>query len=319
LDEQAKSLETGIRDADRRIKEFFEQTKIIDQANELKVDMEHRLEDLRGDIDRLDQRQMEASQMESEFVKIRRLGDEVNAKMARMVSEKYRIDKMETDFNRLLQTSRVVEEKLTQVKSSDDVLQETLVQIRRFEEALTGAEEKFQRLEKKDQVLEITTEGVDKNFRELQKLEKGIKRIGEDLAYIASEEASLKETVSVLAEQNVKARETSERIESLDDALSEIAEKTRAMQTAREWIARAESRLEELNKQTQTQFKVMDAVMNGKKDSFTPAIGDGAPSIQKKETVLQLARQGWTKEAIAKTMKLSLGEVELILETFFKI
>jgi DNA repair exonuclease SbcCD ATPase subunit len=97
-EEQAKALDSSVRDAERHIREFFDQTKLIDRADELKVDMERRIEDLRGDIDRLDQRRSEAAQLESEFVKIRRLEDEVNAKMTRFLTEKYRMDKMEEDL-----------------------------------------------------------------------------------------------------------------------------------------------------------------------------------------------------------------------------
>jgi transcriptional regulator len=43
-------------------------------------------------------------------------------------------------------------------------------------------------------------------------------------------------------------------------------------------------------------------------------LGEGAPPMQKKENVISLARQGWKVDEIAKTMKISRGEVELILE-----
>jgi chromosome segregation ATPase len=316
-DEQAKTLETGVKDAERRIREFFDQTKLIDRAAELKAEMERRIEDLRDDIDRLDQRRNEAAQLESQFVKIRRLEDEVNAKMTRFLSEKHRIEQMEADFNRLIQISRAVDEKLTQVTASDDVLQQMQVQVRRLEESLQTAEEKFQRIEKKNQVLETTNDGIDRNFKALQEAEKTLKTIRDDMDRLGAEEESLSSAVEALAAANDKAKETAEQIAALDKALDEIGEKTKAMQTAREWIARAETRLGELNKQAQTQFKVMEALMKGKKTDDT-SIGEGAPSIRIKEAVIQLIQQGWKPEAIAKTMKISLGEVELIQETFAK-
>jgi DNA-directed RNA polymerase specialized sigma24 family protein len=54
--------------------------------------------------------------------------------------------------------------------------------------------------------------------------------------------------------------------------------------------------------------------MKGKKTGAAVDLGEGAPPLQKKENVIALARQGWTKDEIAKAMKISLGEVELILE-----
>jgi hypothetical protein len=314
-DEQARTLETSVKDAERRIREFFDQTKLIDRTAELKTGLEHGIEDLRGDIDRLDQRRNEAAQLESQFVKIRRLEDEVNAKMTRFLSEKHRIEQMEADFNRLIQISRAVDEKLTQVTASDDALQEIQVQIRRLEEFLQTTEEKYQRIEKKNQVLDATNDGIDRNFKTLQESEKTLKKLSDSMDRLGAEKESIGSAVEALAAANDKARETADQISALDKALDEIGEKTKAMQAAREWIARAETRLGELNKQAQTQFKVMEALMKGKKTG-EQSIGEGAPTIRKKEAVIQLIQQGWKPEAIAKTMKISLGEVELIQETF---
>jgi DNA-binding NarL/FixJ family response regulator len=81
------------------------------------------------------------------------------------------------------------------------------------------------------------------------------------------------------------------------------------MQTAREWIARTETRLEELNRQAQDQARLIKPE-SGKKQPREK----GAPPVGDRENIIKLARQGWTVEEIAKTMKVSRGEVELILE-----
>jgi chromosome segregation ATPase len=311
-DEQAKALEAQVRDAERRIKEFFDQTKLIDRAGEIKQDMERRIEDLRGDIGRLDQRRAELAQMESQFVKIRRLEDEVNAKMTRFLSEKHRIEQMEADFTRLLQISRAVEEKLTQVTASDDMLQQLQIQIRRLEEALEGTEEKYQRIEKKDQVLEETSDSIDRNFKVLQESEKALKKIGDDIARLGVEEESLRTALGALSGESEKARETADQISVLDKALADLEDRTQAMHKAREWIARTETRLEELNRDIQEQIKLLGSLVKagGKK-----AVQDkGAPPPADRENVIKLARQGWTVKEIAKVMKMSQGEVELILE-----
>ena len=315
-EEQAKSLDAGIKEAERHIREFFEQTKLIDQANTYKAEVERKIEDLRGDMDRLEQRRTEAAQMENEFAKIRRMEDDVISKMTRLASEKYRIDKMDSDFNKLLLISKSVEEKLAEVTTSDDVLKDIQARIRRFNDALTAADEKFHRIEKKDSVLEATAEGIDRDFKALNELDRTIKKAGEDINRLISEKNELGESINVLAEQNVKANEAAEIVSKLDTSLSEINGKIKDVQTARDWIARAEKRLDDINKQTQNYFKLTETILGDKKEK--DSIGPGAPTLNKKENVILLARRGWPKEAIASTMKISLGEVELILETFDK-
>jgi DNA repair exonuclease SbcCD ATPase subunit len=311
-EEQAKTLETRVRDSERHIREFFDQTKLIDRAGELKLDMERRIEDLRGDIDRLDQRRLEAAQLESEFVKIRRLEDEVNAKMTRFLSEKHRIEQMEADFNRLLQISRAVEDKLNHVTASDDTLQQIQVQIRKLDDALDDTEEKYQRIEKKNQALDETRDGIDRNFTALQESEASLRRIDGELEKISLREETLRSAIETLAEKSEKARETADQIAVLDKALSELEDRTLAMQKAREWIARTETRLEELNREIQEQLKLLGSLV--KSGTKKAAHEKGAPPPGDRDNVIKLARQGWTVKEIAKVMKLSQGEVELILE-----
>jgi chromosome segregation ATPase len=311
-DEHARALESAIKDADRHIKEFINQTKLFDRADELKLHLERRIEDLRSDLNGLDQRRAEAAELETQFVKIKRLEDEVNAKMTRFLSEQRRIELMEADFNRLIETSQSVEERLVQVSSSDDTLQAIQVQIRRLNDAMADTEERYQRIEKKNSILEETNSGIDRNFKSLQEAEHAVKRFNEELLRLSGEQEAIGDSLEDLAAKNTKARETAEKLSTLDATLADIEERIGEMNKAREWLARTETRLEEVYKQTQTQIQVMgtlykDEAGKGSKDR-------GAPPIGTRETVVKLAHAGWKIDEIARAAKLSKGEVELILE-----
>ena len=317
-DNRISSVRSLVDDAERHIREAVDQTKLIDRADELRLDMEHRIEDLKGDIDRLDQRRAEAFQLENDFVKIRRLEDDVNAKMTRFLSEKRRIETMEADFNRLLQISRSVEEKLTQVTVSDDTLQAMQLQIRKLEEALTATEDKYQRVERKSQIIDNTNDGIDRNFKILQDSEKQSQKIGNDLKRSTEDLESIKGAIEKLAGESERAREASERIDVLTGILEEVEERIQSMQRARQWIANAETRLEELNKDILVQLRATESAAKDKKGGrprpLDPDHGEGAPSQEVKENVIALARRGWKVDEIAKNMKISRGLVELILE-----
>jgi chromosome segregation ATPase len=284
-EEQVRALDSSVRDAERHIRGFFDQTKLIDRADELKIDMERRIEDLRGDIDRLDQRRSEAAQLESEFIKIRRLEDDVNAKMTRFLTEKHRMDKMEEDFTRLLHTDKAVQEKLVQVIASDDSLQEIQVKIRKLEDAMAQAEEKYQRMEKKNHVLDSTNDGIDRNFKTLQESEARLQKAEEEVERMSGGIESLKAVIETLANESEKARETADQISLLDKALGEIEERARALQVAREWIARTESRMEELNRQTQDQVRLMGSFLKSEGAKRAPR-EKGAPPVGDRETII---------------------------------
>jgi chromosome segregation ATPase len=310
IEEQARSLDVVIKEAERHIKEFSTQTNLFERADTLKQELERHIEDLKDELDHLDQRRTETADLENQFVKIKRLEDEVNAKMTRFLSEKHRIEQMETEFNRLLQTSKAVDEKLAQLSASDDTLQAMQVEIRKFNDALESSEERYQRIERKNQTLDATNEGIDRNFKALQESEQAAARINAELLELSAQITSFRSTIGVLAAESEKAKSAADKIKTLDTTLVSIDERIVSAQASREWLARLETRLEELNKQAQEQVKLMGTLM---KDTGISK-DKGAPSVGVRENVIKLAHQGWTVDEIARSLKLGRGEVELILE-----
>jgi chromosome segregation ATPase len=312
IDTQAKTLEAAIAEADQHIKEFTAQTQLFEQADMLKRELDQRIAGLTADFDRLDKRRAETADMEDQFTKLKRLEEDVNAKMTRFLSEKHRIEQIETGFNRLLLVSEAVEDKLTAVSASNDTLQEMQIQIRKLTDALENAEEKYQRIEKKNQALDVTNDGIDRNFRALQESEKMAQYITDDLHRLSDETGALRAALETLTTENKKARETADKLSLLDQSLSSIEERIEDMQKARKWLAELETRLEKLNKEAQDQVKLMGGLM---KDPSKIAPQDkGAPPLGVRDNIIRLARLGWTVDEIARAVKCGKGEVELILE-----
>ncbi|MCL2232525.1 MAG: hypothetical protein FWB99_05545 [Treponema sp.] len=319
-DTRIAAVRSSVEDTERHIKEAVDQTKIVDKAEALRLDLARRIEDLKGDMEHLDQRRAEVLQLENEFVKIKRLEDDVNAKMTRFLTEKRKIETMEADFNRLLKISGAVEEKLGQVTASHDTLQGMELQLRKLHEALGTTEEKFQRIEKKSQLLDNTNDGIDRNFRVLQEAEKLSTRIGGELGRYTEDLSSIRNSIEKLSGESEKARQAIDRIDVLDSHLAEIEERIEYVQKSKQWLAEAETRLEDLNRKAHTQAQLIDTMLKDKgKGKKLPSLDEpGERSTltlqEKKENVLALARQGWSVEAIAKALKISIGEVQLILQ-----
>jgi chromosome segregation ATPase len=310
--EEAKDLSAAVEDAERRIKDFTAQTRLFERTDELKTELERRIEDLRGDIDRLDQRKSEVAQMEGEFARIRRLGDDVGAKMTRFLLEQRRIEVMEADFNRLIQTSQAVEAKLAQVSDTDDTLEAVQVQIRRLEDALRETEEKYQRVERKNQTLEETNNGIARNFKALQDSEAALTRIRQGQEDLTLRVETLRDNLETLTAESGKAQVTSERLGLLDETLAAIEQRIKDMQKAREWLAALETRMEDMYRQAQDHVKLAGDIVN--RDSGPSYDDKSAVTPAVRENVLKLARRGWTVKEISNSVKLSEGAVELILE-----
>jgi DNA repair exonuclease SbcCD ATPase subunit len=308
--DKLKSEMGEVRDG---LRDFTSQTKLFDKADELRLELERRIEDLKGELKGLDQRRTEAAQIEAQCVTARRLGDEVNAKMNRFLSEKHHLDVMENDFNRLISTSQAVEEKLRLVTTSDDILQGMQVQLRKLDEAMKESEERFQRLERKNRVLDETSAGIDRNFSLLEETDTAIRRFTEQIDKSSDELESLGPSITALSEASGRAREAEEKLGRLDENLAEIEKRIENMQVARDWLARAETRFEEINRQVQEHVKLFGALL--KDEGKVPRTSaKGAPNIAARDNAVKLARQGWKVDEIATALKMSRGEVELILE-----
>jgi transcriptional regulator len=127
---------------------------------------------------------------------------------------------------------------------------------------------------------------------------------------------SFKPAIEELAGAAKKAEDAAEKLNHLDENLLAIEKRIEQMQIAREWLAKAETRFEEVNKQVQEHVNTVGALL--KDEGKLPPGGKGAPSIAIRENAVKLARQGWKVEEIAKALKRSRGEIELILELGLK-
>ncbi|MFW5828279.1 MAG: SpiroCoCo family coiled-coil protein, partial [Alkalispirochaeta sp.] len=104
-----------------------------------------------------------------------------------------------------------------------------------------------------------------------------------------------------------------EQLAKLDETLSDVEHRMKELQTAREWLARTETRLEEIRRDAGEQVKLLGSIMR-EESKKNPDGSGGAPSLSARETVQKLAHQGWKVDEIARATKVSRGEVELILE-----
>jgi DNA repair exonuclease SbcCD ATPase subunit len=315
-EERINATKTSLEDIRR---EISAQAKLFDRTEALKAELTRHVEDMSGNIDRLLQLKNEIAHFENQFIQIKRLEDDVNAKMTRFLSEKRRIEVMETDFNRLLQTSQSVEEKLSQVSNSDDILQTMQVQIRRLEDVIKETEEKYQRVERKNKALQETNDGIDRNFKALQEDEQTIKRLEDTIITLKTGLDAVQKSVETLSAENEKARDAAEKLSTLDETVRWMEKRIAEMNVARESLARLATELQNLDKDAQDQLNLTRSLLNredGKNQGRAAgkAADDGAPPPRDRENIIRLKRQGWSIDEIARSMKISKGEVELILE-----
>jgi chromosome segregation ATPase len=311
VEDQANLLAVNLEEIEKRQKNFINQTKVFERADSLKQELQEAIEDLKGDLARIEVQRKDLFEIETAIARVKKLGDETSDKAARFAAEKKRIDLMDTDFQRILSLSQSMELRLEQVTSSHDLLQDIQLRIRKLEDYSKDIEVRYERLEKRREVLDNTTDGVDRNFSLLEKVEKSVRSLDGELKTMGPEVEDLRKRIKTLGQGKDDADRAVERLTQLDQTLRDVENRIGRMEQAREWIAGVETRLTETKAAAEDQVQTLA--------TLTKAAGGTAPKGKAadsdlRQTVLKLARQGWGKEEISRATKLSLGEVELILE-----
>ncbi|WP_455381659.1 SpiroCoCo family coiled-coil protein [Salinispira pacifica] len=315
LDEDVNVLNVNLAEIDKRQKSFIDQTKIFERADTLKSALFASIEEMKREIGSVETRRKELAGIESEFGRLRKLGDEATERLTRFMAEKRRIDSIEEDYKRLIGMSQAVELKLEQVTASNDTLTQMQLSLRNLDDMQKDVESKFQRLEKKRSILDVTAEGVDKNFQYLEELEQKLDTVRSQLDTLPPEVEELFDRLEQLSLQRKDVDSAVKQLNGLDELMSDVEKRMEELQTAREWLARTETRLEEISRSAEEQVKLLGSLM---KDEAKGSKERGAPSLSARDTVIKLARQGWKVQEIAQATKLSRGEVELILEIAHK-
>ena len=314
VEESYRTLSTNLQDIERKTKEFTSQTKLFERADSLKTELSRAVDEIKGELAKVQAEAKEIREVEKGFLKTKKMGDEVSAKLGKFLAEKRRIEVMEGDFKKLLAMSQSVDGRLSQVTASHDQLQTIQAQIRGLEELEREVLEKYERLEGKKEILDVTTEGVDKNFQSLERLETNLRSIEEGLSSLPLRLGEVGERIDLLSKNKKDADQAVAQLTTLGGMLKDIEERIEKMQTAREWLARTETRLEEIGHQAEEQVKLLGSLLKEESKGSGKKSDKGAPSMSTRDMVTRLAHQGWKVPQIAQATKLSRGEVELILE-----
>ena len=209
--------------------------------------------------------------------------------------------------------SNSVDAKIKDLENSNADLQNIQLDVRQLKESLGLISERYDILEKKNEIIDKTVINVDNAFEKLKDIERRLENCNRTSGELPDRISSLKTEVDTILENIPKVKDAIGKLDSLDAILSETEKRIDTLQDDKEWLASTETRLDNLNREVTSKLRTLGEVSKNtlpktsSKSSITPST---------RETVVTLAHQGWTPENIADKLKLSVGEVELILGTY---
>ncbi|MAG34628.1 MAG: hypothetical protein CL878_00030 [Dehalococcoidia bacterium] len=315
LQAEAKSLGDDVATADRRLKGFADQTRLFERADSLRAELEQRTEDLERRITGIQQQQESLDQLQTDIAGARKIGDDVAAKLSRFQAEKRRIEAMEGDFRKLISVSREIDSKLGNIESSKDSLQEIQLKIRELQELEEAVESDYERLEKRRDVIDTTASDVDRSFERIGELQSSLtESLAPGIDRAAGQLQEIQGQIATLASGKDRAERAMKVLSKMDTTMNDLETRMEQMHQARDWLARTETRFEEITQQAQEQVDLLETLTKRELAESGDDDAGGAPPAAKRDTVVKLARNSWSVGEIAKATRLSRGEVELILE-----
>lgn len=310
-DTEYARLMRNLDEIDRRQREFISETRVFERADEMKELLEADIAELNRQLEVVGSGRDEIRIINDQYEKAISLYDEVNSKLSRFLSEQQKVENLEGKIARIGSLSESVDLKLDRVSDANDTLQDLQVRLKQMEDLHEDLGGRYDRLAEKSNVLDAATDGVDKNFQRMTSIEDLLKDVAERILPLRDSLNSAEERQVSLEEDREKIDLVVGKVESIDSTIAELDKKLEDLGKAREWLARTETRLEEINRETQQRVRLLGTLSKreagGKKSS-------GSPDMSTREMVVKLAREGWNSEEIATNLKLSRGEVELILE-----
>ena len=295
----------------RRQREFIADTRVFERADEMKELLEADISELGRQLESVGSGRDEIRIINDQYEKAISLYDDVNDKLVRFLSEQQKVEILEGKITRIGSLSESVDLKLDRVNEANDTLQDLQVRLKQLEDLHEDLGGRYDRLSEKSNVLDAATDGVDKNFDRMTRIEEIVKDVAERILPLRDNLSAAEERQARFEEEREKIDLVVGKVASIDSTIAELDKRLEDLGKAREWLARTETRLEEINRETQQRIRLLGTL--SKREAGGKKSG-GSPDMSTREMVVKLAREGWNSEEIATNLKLSRGEVELILE-----
>ncbi len=308
----AERLNGIIEEIDKKQNDFIVQTQVFEKADILKVELEKSIEKLKLEVEHFDVYRTAMDEISNQYNRVCKMEVEIETKITSFMSERGRIERLESEFTRFNNFSDVIDKKVDALKATNDEIQNYEVQLRKMEDSISKVNTRYERLEKKEVILDQTAESISNAFEDLKVLENNIKTFKNEIADMPEQLEDIKASISALTFNKDKVDSVFSKLTSLDEMLEKIDEQMSKLQESRSWLAAVETRLTTLSSGTDEKLKMLATIY--KDEPLQGSKSSGSLSLEDRENIIRLHREGWSNNQIANALKIGAGEVELVIE-----
>ncbi|WP_025399832.1 SpiroCoCo family coiled-coil protein [Borrelia hermsii] len=215
------------------------------------------------------------------------------------------------DLSQFLEFYTSFKERYKKFTESYDEMQLYKTKFKEIKEEQNNILDNYDRISNKDSLLKSTLESVDKNFDLINEIESRMHVLFKESSGFQQSLGELKGIMSELLVNKDLSQEVLNNAQTLKEMLGEIDRKLEHTRNIREKVAKSETRLENLNIAAEERIKTLGILVKTE-SKYKDNVGLNNETVR--NSVIKLMRQGWSALEISRATKLSVGEVELILE-----
>lgn len=309
----SNTMQTQMSELAKELQAVRSQISVYEKADQLKKALDDKIASLEGDFERIEGFKDIAADLNAQFNQIVKMKNETESQIDAFEVQKTKIDSIAQRYERMISLSGQIDEKIRTLTTTYDDLQTMEVQVRDFQDTLSAIAGRYDRLEQKNEVIDRVLKDVDTSFENLKALEDRLRACARQSESLPAEIRDVQHNVDELLKHGPKIGEAVAKLNSLQEILSDTESRLDSINSARQGVGRIEQRLQEMNNEVDGKFKLLQSI--AKADiAKNPAKPDSHITPQEREQVKQLKRQGWTVAEIAKSLKRTQNEIELLLE-----
>lgn len=321
--EHSSILDKKIALIEDNIKKFEKSTGIFEKFDYMKDKLVEELQTLKDSLNTVKKERADVVEIEKRMVNIQSVVKENDQKFNIFLGDKKKIDNLSQTINNLKEVADSVNEKIASIDNAKGIIDSLDNKITLVERKLNSLETVYENATEKENEIRKSVESINdvKNrSMELSKYLEVINKKYDDLEFkrntFEKVFKNFEKDANLITKSEGKVNDVIEKFNQMDGLIEDLEQRTDSINRIREWLVKAETQIENLNQETDKRIRLLESLFEKVPQSkiVKEKIKDEG---NKKETVAQLRSQGWTIDDIAKTLDLSVGEVEFILDLEF--
>ena len=308
----SNAMQTQMSELLKELQTIKSQMNVYEKADQMKKQLDDKIENLNEDFERLEDFRKVANDLTTQYNQICRIKEDMENKYSEFEAAKENVDSIAQRYDKMIGLSGQIDEKIRGLNTTYDDLQTMEIHVRDFQESLSDISKRYDRLEQKNEVIDRVLKDVDNSYESLKELERRLSECSRQAETLPDEIRDVQHNVDQLLKNSPKIGEAAEKLNSLEELFKNAEQRIEDINSARTGIARTEMRLQELSGEIDRKFADLGEITKISNDSEYSENNRVTPQIR--SAVRTLKKQGWKNEQIAARCKISLSEVDLILE-----